>query len=98
MPKIHNMVMLHIKSKGMKHTITCTQIFLSSHTPIDPLGGIKRSLIFSESSHVAYQIMGMKHRAPSALLHTIDPWAGSKGQKIISKGGHVAYQIKRKEV
>ena len=40
------MVMLPIKLKGLKHTITCLQIFALTHT-LDPWGGVKRSFFLS---------------------------------------------------
>ena len=50
-----NMVMLHIKSKGMTNAATCNHIFCP-YTPPQPLGGVKAKTFFPESSHVAYQI------------------------------------------
>ena len=50
-----NMVMLHIKLKGMTNAATYKHIY----TQHDPWGGVKgQNNFFSESSHVAYQING----------------------------------------
>ena len=58
--------------------------------------GVKGSLfVFSESSHVAYQI---NERNYSALIQT-HHWCGSKGQNIFfSENGYVAYKLKGEEV
>ena len=37
--------MLHIKLKGMNHTIICEQIFTLIHTPLTP--GVGQKVIFS---------------------------------------------------
>ena len=48
-----NMVMLHIKLKGMKHTLTSD---FALHTPLIPgVGSDVCFFFFYESSHVAYQ-------------------------------------------
>ena len=55
------MVMLHIKLKGMKHTIAQQIFYLTGfHTLLTPVEGSKGQIVFffSESSHVAYQING----------------------------------------
>ena len=67
---------------------------LSLHTP-SIWGGVKGQNIFSESSHVAYQIWkewSIEHHASttSVLTHTLNLWVGLKGKK--SECGHVAYQ------
>ena len=54
-----NMVMLHIKLKLTTLAATWQQIFCPQTHPLDPGDGVKRSnYIFSERSHVAYQIKG----------------------------------------
>ena len=53
-----------------------SKYFAHGHT-LNPGGGVKRSNhIFSESSHVAYQVKG---------THTLDPWGGVKRSFFFSK-------------
>ena len=81
-------VMLHIKLKGIEPRAPHKHIFFP-YTHLGPCGGVKKSIHFSESSHVAYQIKGH-----ILSLHTFSTCrAGSKGQKK-SESSHVAYQIK----
>ena len=81
---IHNVVMLHIKFKGVKRTTTYLSIYFDITLTLDPRGGVKRSKqFFSESGHAAYQIKGSGvHQHASnfylALVHTLDPWDGVK--------------------
>ena len=51
--------MLHIKLKGMEHNkrAPCKHIFCP-YTHPEPPDGIKRSHLFSEINHSAYQIKG----------------------------------------
>ena len=61
--------MLHIELKGMTNAATCKHIFCP-YTHPRSLGWDQRSKhFFSESSHGAYQIYGMEHRAP--CKHTV---------------------------
>ena len=50
-------VMLHIKSNGMAHRAPCKHKLCPYTHPQHP-DGVKRSKLFSGSSHVAYQIKG----------------------------------------
>ena len=50
------MVILHIKFKGIANAATCKQYSVLTHT-LDPWGRSKVKTFFSESSHVAYQIV-----------------------------------------
>ena len=73
------------------------------HTPLALGWGQEvKAVALSESSHVAYQIKGMKHRAP--CKHTICPythpqllWLGIKVKYLFfSESSCVAYRIKGK--
>ena len=91
-----NMVMLHIRLKGMSNAATGKNLFCPYRTD-----GIKRSkhFFYSESSHVSYQIkLILEHSAP--CKHIFCPythpqtWGGVKGQNIsFSESRHVAYQL-----
>ena len=94
------MVMLHIKLKLTTLAQHGSKYFAHRHT-LDPGGDVKRSnYIFSESSHVVYQIKA--DDAGSNMVANILPTdtpstqgVGSKGQTIpFSESSHVAYQIK----
>ena len=57
----HDMVMLHIKLKGMTHAATWQQIFYPQYPPPPTtlvMGSIGQNSTFSEHSHVAYHING----------------------------------------
>ena len=84
----------------MELRASCKQIFCSYTHPL-PLGfGQKvKKVLFSESSHVAYQIKGNGAKnimqANILSLYTLfAPGVGSKGQNIFSESSHVASQIK----
>ena len=96
-----NMVMLHIKLKLTTLAAKREQIFCPQTHPRPRGWGQKVKLyIFSESSHVAYQIKA--EDAGSNMVANILPTdtpstqgVGSKGQTIsFSESSHVAYQIK----
>ena len=53
---LQNMVMLHIKLKGIKNAATWKQIFLPTEPPPPGVGSIGQNSTFSEQCHVAYQI------------------------------------------
>ena len=53
-----NIVMLHIKLNGMEYRATCKHIFCPYTHPQSPDGVKRPTHLFSESSHVAYQIKG----------------------------------------
>ena len=103
-----NMVIVHIKLKGIMNAATWYQIFFSRRPPPPTaLGdGFKRSKIkFSEDGHIAYQIQG-NHECSNIVANILpaDPppppypptlGVGSIGQySTFSEHGHVAYQIK----
>ena len=95
-----NMVMLHIKLKLTTLAATWLQIFCPQTHPQPRGRGQRSNHIFSESSHVAYQIKA--DDAGSNMVANILPTdtpstqgMGSKGQTIsFSESSHVAYQIK----
>ena len=95
------MVMLHIKLKGMKHTITCLANILTLYTPLTPGLGSKGHFFVSESGHVAYQIKlnEVENTNRANILPFSTSMAPGWGQKVktifFSEEGHVAYQIKR---
>ena len=55
-----NTHMLHIKLKGMMNATICKHML---HAPSTPGVGSKVETFFCEASHVAYKLIGMKHRA-----------------------------------
>ena len=66
--------MLYNILKGMKHTITCKQIFYPYNTPLTPGWGLKAKTFFSpDSSHVAYQ-MNRKGHAHTMHGHLYHGW------------------------
>ena len=71
--------------------LTCT---------LDPWGwGVKGQSIFSECSHVAFQIRrerSIEYHASkySVLTHTRDPCCGVKGPNILSESSPAAFQTK----
>ena len=50
------MVVLDIKLKGMKHTITYASKYFALTLTLDPWMGSKGLFFSSENNHVAYQI------------------------------------------
>ena len=77
-----NMVMLHIKLKGMTNAATCKHIY----TQPDPWGGVKGQT-FLKVVMLHIKLMGMEHRTP--FKHIFRPYThpgplgvGSKGQNI----------------
>ena len=88
--RFQNMIMLHIKLNEIANAATRKHIFCP-YTHPRPIGcgqmHKNKLLLFSESSHVAYQIRkewSIEHHASaySILAHTLDPWGGVKAQSI----------------
>ena len=61
---LQNMVMLHIKLKGMKHVTKCKQIFC----PYTISRSKGQNIFFSESGHVTYKIKGKVGHAPCSSI------------------------------
>ena len=85
-----NMIMLHIKLNEIANAATIKHIFCP-YTQPQPLGCCQMHknmlLLFSENSHVAYQIRkewSIEHHAStySILTHPLHPWGGVKAQNI----------------
>ena len=100
-----NMVMLHIKLKGITNTATWWQIFCPQ-TPYPPslgMGSTGQTSTLSEHGHVAYRIKEF-HKCNNIVANILaaDPppppptlLMGSVGQtSTFSEHGHVAYRIK----
>ena len=101
-----NMVMLHIKLKGITKCSNMVAIILPADTDLSPrqgMGSIGQKSFFSEHGHVAYQIKGnheMKQhsrkyfacRSPSTL--TLGDGVKRSKLNFSKNNGHVAYQIK----
>ena len=91
-------VMLHIKLKGIEHSVSCNYIFFS-YTHHRPPYGVK-TFFFAESSHVAYRIKGngtqSTMQAHILFIHTHPrPLNGVKRSNIFAESSHVAYQSKQ---
>ena len=90
-----NMVMLHIKLKGMTNAATCMQPhILSLHTPSTPGVGSEVQIVFlTESCHVALhmKLKGTEHnRAP--FKHILCPYTHPQPQRA-DHGGPLAVSI-----
>ena len=101
-----NMVMLHIKLKGITNAAACIKYFVLKPLPTPHLltlglGSKGQNSTFSEHGHGAYQNKG-NHECSNmvAIIFPTDPPAptweiGSIGQNsTFTEHGHVAYQIK----
>ena len=100
-----NMVLLHIKLKGMMHAATWQhQIFTHSPSPLNPGAGVKRSIsTFSEYGHIAYHIIGNDacSKKVANFLPADPPPPTTLGMQSKSQSssfkehGHVTYQYKQ---
>ena len=88
-----NMVMLHIKLKGVTNAATCKYIFCPNTHP-SSLGWGQRSKKILKVVMLHIKLIGMEHRAP--CKHISCPKGGSKDQnkKNLKVRCHDAYQIK----
>ena len=101
--RFQSMIMLHIKLNEIANAATHKHIF-SPYTHPRPLGCGQMHknmlLLFSENSHVAYQIRkewSIEHHAStySIFTHTHSiPGVGSKLKTFFSESSHAVYQIK----
>ena len=82
------MVKFQIKLKGMKHTITCKQMFPLSHT-LTPGVGLK-DIFFSEVSYAACQNNGNEAEYTSSPFFTQYLLIGQKARTFFSEEGDVA--------
>ena len=92
-----NMVILHIKLKGMKHTTTC-KYFALAHI-LDPCQKVK-TFFFLIVVILHIKLKGMKctttYKQTVLPLHT-PTTSGIRSKQVFSADGHAAYQIKENE-
>ena len=93
-----NMVMLHIKLKGMTNAATRRHIFCP-YTHPRPLGGVKGQNIFLKGVMLHYHCFGMELGAPCKHIfcpntHPRPLGWGQKIKKNLKVPCHVAYKIK----